>query len=132
MATQLDTAQNDKQAEDFSDIIKNAQKSFQQVKFFIAKSSAQHENGLAEANFAVAKKLLYSLTGHLQKSNLLFESCFQLSGTFVKIAGQLNTRPIFYDQEKHLRSMFHLAISKDLDVWRQEVSSNLSQMTFVL
>ena len=75
-----------------------AKRNFKQITFFCAKTSAQHENGLAESNYSVAKKILVSLTGHLQKTNLLFQSAFQLSSTFCKIAAQLNERPICYDE----------------------------------
>ena len=84
------------------DILTRVQIVFKDIKFFIASSGAQWQNGLTEANFKQVKLVLRKLTGHYGQNNICFKSSFELQRLFTKTCGFLNSRPILYNEEYYV------------------------------
>ena len=84
------------------DIFEKARSVLKDIKFFVASSGAQWENGLVEANFKQVKLVLRKLTGHFGATNVTFKSSFELQRLFQKACGLLNCRPIFYNTENYV------------------------------
>jgi len=84
---------------DTSSLFEEVAKKMKDIQFFIAPSSAQWSNGLAESNFKAGKILMKKLTAQFQQSSHIFKSSFALNSLFVKICGILNERPIFFNQD---------------------------------
>ena len=73
-------------------------KKMKNIQFFVAPSSAQWSNGLAEGNFRAGKTMMKKLTTRFQQSSFVFKSGFALNTLFQKICGVLNDRPIFFGE----------------------------------
>ena len=84
------------------DIFEKAKSVLKDIRFFVASSGAQWENGLVESNFKQAKLVLRKLTGHFGATNVTFKSSFELQRLFQKTCGILNSRPIFYNTENYV------------------------------
>ena len=97
-----DLEQTSEMDEERPDIFNRVQTVFKDIKFFVASSGAQWQNGLTEANFKQVKIVLRKLTGHFGQNNICFKSSFELQRLFTKTCGFLNSRPIFYNQENYI------------------------------
>ena len=84
------------------DIFSRVQTVFKDIRFFVASSGAQWQNGLREVNFKQVKLVLRKLTGHYSQHNICFKSSFELERLFTKTCGFLNSRPIFYNQDYYV------------------------------
>ena len=89
-------------ASEHPDIFEKAQSVLKDIKFFVASSGAQWQNGLVEANFKQVKLVLRKLTAHFDATNITFKSSFELQRLFQKTCGLLNCRPIFYNEENYV------------------------------
>ena len=85
------------QGKSFSDIFDRIKSTLKGVRFFVAPSGAQFENGLVESNFRELKMILKKLTCQFGADNVRFRSSFELDRLFKKACGLLNSRPIFYN-----------------------------------
>ena len=84
------------------DIFSRVKTVFKDIRFFVAASGAQWENGLTEANYKQVKFVLRKLTGHFAQTNICFKSSFELQRLFTKTCGFLNARPIFYNKDYYI------------------------------
>ena len=81
-----------------ANLFEEVAKKMKDVEFFLAASSAQWQNGLAESNFKAGKILMKKLTTQFQQTNFIFRSGFAINSLFQKICAILNDRPIFFGQ----------------------------------
>ena len=68
------------------DIFDKVQSVLKDIKFFVASSGAQWQNGLVEGNFKQVKLVLRKLTAHFGTSNITFKSSFELQRLFKRHA----------------------------------------------
>ena len=112
-------------AGDLEDMVKAAKRGMNKCSFHIAHSNSQSINGLSEANTAAAKKILKSLIGSIQQSSVPYPSFVSVISTFERVAGLLNSRPIFHN-ETSVMSVKHLMFpSASMDSGLSEIDNEL-------
>ena len=72
------------QGKNFSDIFERIKSTLKGIRFFVAPSGAQFENGLVESNFRELKMILRKLTSQFGAENVKFQSSFELDRLFKK------------------------------------------------
>ena len=70
------------------------------VSWCIAPSSSQSFNGLCEGNVRVMKILLKNHLRTLSLESFVFESFISLQYSFTSVKHILNTRPVYYSEER--------------------------------
>ena len=84
-----DDVSDETAAGDLEDMVKAAKRGMNKCSFHIAHS---------EANTAAAKKIMKSLIGSIQQSGVPYPSFVRVISTFKRVAGLLNSRPIFHNK----------------------------------
>ena len=93
-----ESTETDAESMNAANLFQEVAKKMKDIQFFLAASSAQWQNGLAESNFKAGKILMKKLTTQFQQTSFVFRSGFALNSLFQKICGILNDRPIFFGQ----------------------------------